>query len=584
MTTPAIHYRIEAAHPHAHLYEVTLTVAQPAALQRVSLPVWIPGSYLVREFSRHLQGLSARQGRRVLGVQALDKCTWEVACSPGVALVLRYQVYAFDPSVRTAYLDARRGFFNGTSLCLRVEGQEDQPHELTLAPVKGHADWRAATALEALEVDGQGFGNYFAPDYDALVDAPFELGLFWQGEFTAGGIAHRFVVTGALPSFDGHRLIADTEKICQAALTFWHGETPEGAPHRHYLFILHAVDDGYGGLEHRESTALICGRRDLPRQGDTRRSDGYITLLGLISHEYFHTWNVKRLRPDVFARYDYTRENYTELLWFFEGFTSYFDDLLLRRAGLIDDQDYLKLLNTTVQAVLNTPGRKVQSVAQASFDAWVKYYRMDENTINATVSYYTKGALVGLCLDLQLRQEGQSLDALMRALWQRCEAGPMSEADLRAALTALTGRDWDAELTQWVHGTEELPLAQLLPTQGVKIEAEPAPLAQRLGVKVGEAGGQLVIKQVLRGSAAEQAGLSAGDEWIGVEIGPKSQAQAWRVRKLDDVATYLGSATQCVVLVARDQQLLRLGLHLPEACSVWKLRYESERHSTWPGA
>ncbi len=323
--------------------------------------------------------------------------------------------------------------------------------------------------------------------------------------------------------------------------------------------MLNAVADGYGGLEHRNSTALICGRRDLPRQGEPRASEGYTTLLGLISHEYFHTWNVKRLRPAEFATYDYSRENYTELLWFFEGFTSYYDDLLLRRAGLIDDATYLKLITKTINQVLQTPGRAVQTVAQASFDAWVKYYRQDENTPNATVSYYTKGSLVALCLDLALRREGKTtLDAVMRALWARTAGGPMAEADLRAVLEQLAGRSFDSELAQWVHSTSELPLADLLAAHGVTLKAEAPQLAQRLGLRVAE-NHSVQVKTVLRGGAAEKAGMAAGDEWLGLEV----QGQGWRIGKLDDVTFYAGTETALTAIVARDGRLLRLPLALP---------------------
>ncbi len=581
----ALHYRVEAADPHAHLFAVTLTIPSPAARQVVSLPVWIPGSYLVREFARHLQGLRAQQGRRQLTVTQLDKCSWQIDARPGQALTLRYEVYAFDNSVRAAWLDARRGFFNGTSLCLRVHGQENQPHRLQLQPVKGHADWQAATGLAAVKTDKRGFGLYQAADYDELVDCPVELGRFWSGQFKACGIPHRFVVAGALPSFDGARLLADTQKICEAEIRFWHGQGAQAgrkAPHKNYLFMLNAVNEGYGGLEHRNSTALICGRRDLPRVGEKKTSEGYTTLLGLISHEYFHTWNVKRLRPDVFARYDYTRENFTPLLWFFEGFTSYFDDLLLRRAGLIDDATYLQLLGKTIAQVQQTPGRHVQSVAQASFDAWVKYYRQDENTPNATVSYYTKGALVALCLDLTLRAEGHTLDALMRELWKRCQAGPMREQDVLDALQVLTGRSWQKELQAWVHGTAELPLAQLLEAQGVRIHAEPVKCAQHLGLRHADANGSVQVKAVLRGSAAERAGLAAGDEWLGLEVGARGQGGHWRVGKLADVPELLGKERKAVALVSRDKQLLRLPLVVPQQSTVWRLEMAADRSSRWP--
>lgn len=561
----SVHYRVEAAQVHAHLFRVTLAIAQPAAQQQVSLPVWIPGSYLVREFSKNLQKLAAKQDDRAIAVRQLDKCTWEVDCVPSSPLVLTYEVYAFDNSVRTAWLDSQRGFFNATSLCLRVHGQEHMVHSLDLAPVQEQPQWKAATGLAAYRVNKRGFGVYLATDYDELADCPVELGDFWDAEFKAGGVPHRIVVAGAAASFDGPRLLADLQKICETEIRFWHDRRKP--PFNYYLFMLNTVDDGYGGLEHRNSTALIAARRDLPRVGDPRQTDGYVQLLGLISHEYFHTWNVKRLRPAEFAHYDYTRENYTQLLWFFEGFTSYYDDLLLRRAGVIDDATYLKLLNKTINQVLQAPGREVQSVAQASFDAWVKYYRSDENTPNATISYYTKGALVALCFDLTLRAEGQaSLDDAMRALWARCLGGPMSEGDFAAVLKELGGRAFTREIAAWVHGTKELPLEELLRTQGVQVVPEPAQWQQRLGLRASETGGSIVLKNVLRGGAAEAAGMAAGDEWIGVEAG----GQAWRLAKVDDLQLYAGKHRKLTALVARDRRLLTLELALPPA-TTWRL-------------
>jgi predicted metalloprotease with PDZ domain len=564
--TAAVCFRVEAADPAAHLFHVTLTIAQPQASQRLSLPVWIPGSYLVREFSRHLQRLVARQDGKALPVQQLDKCSWQVDGVPSSPLVLTYEVYAFDNSVRAAWLDSQRGFFNGTSLCLRVHGQERTEHHLEIVPPPQQPHWEAATALMPLKGTRRGFGTYAAGDYDELVDSPVEMGHFYSGEFKAAGVPHRFVVSGVAESFDGERLLADAQKICESQIRFWHDRKKPG--HKNYLFMLNAVDDGYGGLEHRNSTALIASRRDLPRRGDSRLTDGYVTLLGLISHEYFHTWNVKRLRPAEFARYDYGHENYSQLLWFFEGFTSYYDDLVLRRAGLIDDATYLKLLTKTCNQVLQTPGREVQSVAQASFDAWVKYYRQDENTGNATVSYYTKGALVALCFDLALRAEGHaSLDDVMRALWTRCKAGPMTEADFAAVLKELGGRAFTRELAGWVHGTRELPLKELLERHGVAVLEEPAALQQRLGMRTSEANGSLQLKAVLRGSAAEQAGMAAGDEWVGIEAG----GQAWRMARLDDVNLYAGSHRKVAAIVARDRRLLRLELNLPAAATTWRL-------------
>ena len=590
---------VEVADAHAHLYRVTLRIARPAAVQRLSLPVWIPGSYLVREFARHLQGFEARQAGRVRKWTQVDKCSWEVQADSTQPLEVTYLVYALDNSVRTAWLDASRGFFNGTSLCLRVEGQEQQPHTLEVPRPAGLPRWQLATGLRPAKVlPAHGFGLYRAADYDELADSPVEMGAFWSGSFTACGVRHRVVVAGAAPSFDGARLLADSRRICETAIRFWHAAPGSSTlahkpPQQDYVFMLNVVDDGYGGLEHRNSTALICARKDLPRlatakaAAPVRPPEGYTTLLGLISHEYFHTWNVKRLRPAEFARYDYTQENYTRLLWFFEGFTSYYDDLLLRRAGLLDDAAYLKLLTKSLNQVLQTPGRKVHSVAQASFEAWTKYYRQDENTPNITVSYYTKGAAVGLCLDLSLRAAGGStLDAVMRGLWQRCGAGPMCEQDLLDELQALTGRDWTPEIRAWVHGTAELPLQALLEQRGVAVLEEPAQPAQALGLRVAE-GNAVQVKVVLRDGPAQRAGMAAGDEWLGVEVPAKARQapSAWRLQRLEDLALFTVPGTEVVALVARDRRLLRLPLRLPAASQTWRLAVrDAAKVTAWLGA
>jgi predicted metalloprotease with PDZ domain len=590
MSTVAVCYSLRLLDPQAHLFAITLTIKQPTALQRVSLPVWIPGSYLVREFAKNLQQLQAYQGSKKVALVQLDKSSWQVACTTDHPLVLRYEIYAMDNSVRTAWFDTERGFFNGTSVFLQVEGQQGEVHELDLMTNKALPAWQVATALTPVKITKAGFGKYRAANYDELVDAPVTMGKFWSGSFAANGIPHRFVVAGAPPTFDGARLLADTKTICETEIKFWLGaktgaRSASKPPHQDYLFMLNAVDDGYGGLEHRSSTALICKRKDLPRLGDpalTRggtqsidlkamQAEGYTTLLGLISHEYFHTWNVKRLRPTEFRQYDYARENYTQLLWFFEGFTSYYDDLLLRRGGLIDNAAYLKRLNTTINQVLQTPGRKVQSVAQASFDAWVKYYRPDENTPNATVSYYTKGSLVALCLDLTLRCEGKTtLDMVMRGVWLRCAGGPMTQDDLTSVLVELAGRSFAEEIAIWVHGTTDLPLKPLLVAQGLTVVEDPAPMVERLGLRVTENSG-IQIKTVLRGGAAERAGFAADDKWFGLEVGNGKLATRWCLTKLDEIMLYAGSATTVGAWVERDKRMLKLSLTLPQSVTTWRL-------------
>ena len=592
-----ITYRIEVADAHAHLFRVSVTVRRPLPEQRLSLPVWIPGSYLVREFARHVSALRATQGGVERPLLQLDKASWLARCEGRGALVVSYLVYAFDTSVRAAFLDASRGFFNGTGLCLRVEGSEALPQRLELPALP--AGWQVATALRPVKVDAAGRGSYEAADYDELVDHPVELGRFWRGNFTAGGVTHDYVVAGALPDFDADRLLADAKRICEAQIAFWHPDQPAQAgknakrgkpgkpvkpPFERYVFLHNLIEDGHGGLEHRASTALISPRRDMPArpsrpQDKPDSPEGYANLLGLISHEYFHTWNVKRLRPAEFARYDYTQENYTELLWFFEGFTSYYDDLFLVRSGLIDPARYLKLLARTVSGVLASPGRQVQSVARASFDTWIKYYRADENTPNATISYYTKGSLVALALDLTLRREGSgSLDAVMRRLWAVSSGGPRSaadgggprsaadgggpitEADIAAALQHVGGRSFDAELTAWVHGTADLPLPALLAAFGVAWTTDAPTLAQRLGLRVAESALTGVkVTQVLRGGAAEQAGMAVGDELLAVN--------GWRVRRLEDALRVITPGVAAPLWVGRDQRVLSLPLTLPAAVS-----------------
>ena len=309
-----ITYRVDARDVRAHLFHVTLTIAEPVAAQRLSLPVWIPSSYLVREFARHLSALSAHRGGHEVALRQLDKSTWVMQDSAPGMLEVRYSVYAFDTSVRAAFLDADRGFFNGTSVLLRVEGAEARPHRLELDALP--EGWAVATTLAPEAVDAAGRGRYLAGDYDELVDHPVELGRFWRGRFVAAGVPHDFVVAGALPDFDGERLLADAARLCEAQIAFWHGRGAGRPPFERYLFLLNAVDDGHGGLEHRASTALIAPRRDLPRRAARAgealgaaadQGDGYIALLGLVSHEYFHAWNVKRMRPRDFERYDYAR-------------------------------------------------------------------------------------------------------------------------------------------------------------------------------------------------------------------------------------------------------------------------------------
>ncbi|MDR5758223.1 PDZ domain-containing protein [Caballeronia sp. LZ035] len=528
-----VHYSIVPKKPAAHCFEVTLTVAEtdPAG-QRFMLPVWIPGSYMIREFARNIVTLQAfnAAGRKV-AIDKIDKHAWQAAPVEG-PLTLRYEVYAWDLSVRAAHLDDSIGFFNATSVFLAVEGQSGAPCVIDIQPPEGGAyrNWRVGTALrEARGTKRYGFGTYEADNYDELADHPVTLGEFALGSFTAHGVKHDIVISGRVVNLDMNRLQADLKRVCEAQIALFEPRTKR-APMDRYVFMTLAVGDGYGGLEHRASTALICNRTDLPVQGRPDLSDGYRTYLGLCSHEYFHTWNVKRIKPATFAPYDLSQENYTTLLWLFEGFTSYYDDLMLVRSGLITAGDYFSLLGKTIGGVLRGAGRFKQSVAQSSFDAWVKYYRADENAPNAIVSYYQKGSLVALAFDLSIRAQTdnrKSLDDVMRLLWQRYgrdfyhgKARGIREEDVEALFAEATGADLRALFRDGVRGTRDLPLDALLEPFGIALAPDlpgnGAALKPTLGVRV-RGGAECALAVVHEGGAAQKAGLSAGDVLVAID-------------------------------------------------------------------
>ena len=543
---PPIRYRITPVDPNAHLFEVACTVADPDSEgQRFRLPVWIPGSYLVREFARHFVSVAAAGAGGPVAISKEAKDTWRAAPCAG-PLTVTARVYAYDLSVRTAYLDATRGYFNGPSVFLCPDGRSGRACEVEIAPPAGgaFAAWRVATTLPSAGAAEFGFGAYRAADYDELIDHPVEMSAFAHVRFTAGGVPHDIAVSGRQRA-DLDRFARDLARVCQWQCDLFGGAAGAAAPFDRYLFQVAAVGDGYGGLEHRASTSLVCRRDELPQPGAAAIDDGYLNLLGLASHEYFHSWNVKRIKPAAFAPYDLARENYTRQLWVFEGFTSYYDDLALVRSGVIDAKRYLELLGRTITTVLRTPGRHAQSVAESSFDAWIKYYRQDENTPNAVVSYYTKGALVALALDLQLRSRGTSLDQLMRTLWERHGRTGIGvpEGRVEALACELGGPGLADFFARCVHGTEDPPLAALLGEFGVTFNLRPAeggsdrggtpgkapdgathegpasaPARERswLGGRFGS-GHEPKLVHVFAGGPLQQAGLSAHDTIVAVD-------------------------------------------------------------------
>ncbi len=531
-----VRYRIAVASAEAHLFDVRMQVDAAAPQGHLlRLPAWIPGSYMIRDFSRHIVRIEASCNGQPVLLTKLDKDSWQAAPTDG-PLEVRYEVYAYDLSVRGAYLDATRGFFNPSSLCLYAEGLQHGAHEVDVRAPKASAlrAWRLACALNAVKVDKAGFGRYLAKDYDALIDHPFELGDFEEVSFKACGVPHRLVLSGRHHHADLKRLARDAKQICESQIRLF----GKPAPFEHYLFLLYVGGGLYGGLEHRNSTALMADRDDLPKLGDDGLSDGYLQLLGLISHEYFHNWNVKRIKPAAFVPYDLTRENHTRLLWAFEGVTSYYDDLTLLRAGLIDAPRYLGLLARTVTSVLRGSGRLKQTLEASSFDAWTKYYKQDENSPNAIVSYYAKGALAALALDLTIRRDSDgrhSLDDVMRALWLReREAGQgIGEDEWEAIARKTTGLPLAGFFEQALRSTSDLPLAELLVTQGVTlqlvaaasgadrggVETRAAKSGARvtLGVKCAPEASGVRLMQVFDDGAAQRAGLSGGDVMVALD-------------------------------------------------------------------
>ncbi|KVT83841.1 peptidase M61 [Burkholderia territorii] len=531
MTQP-IRYSIAPKDLAAHLFEVSVTVADPDPEgQHFSLPVWIPGSYLVREFARNIVTLAAfNDAGRKVRIAKTDKNTWRAAPVSG-ALTLRYDVYAWDLSVRSAYLDESGGFFNATAVFLSVAGREDAPCEVDIAKPAGAAfrTWRVGTSLpEGRGTRRYGFGAYRASNYDELADHPVTIGEFALATFDAHGVPHDIVIAGRVTQLDMERLRADLKRVCDAQIALFEPKSKK-APMDRYVFMTLAVSDGYGGLEHRASTALICNRTDLPVKGRPETTEGYRTYLGLCSHEYFHTWNVKRIKPAAFVPYDLARENYTSLLWLFEGFTSYYDDLMLVRCGLMSQDEYFAALGRTIGGVLRGTGRLKQSVAESSFDAWIKYYRQDENATNAIVSYYTKGSLVALAFDLAIRAQTRnrkSLDDVMRLLWQRYgrefyrgkQAG-VEEDEVEALIEEATGVALGRLFADAVHGTRDLPLAELLAPFGVTLAPEVAPGAAAkptIGARL-RGGADCTLAAVYEGGGAHRAGLSAGDTLIALD-------------------------------------------------------------------
>ncbi len=531
--TQAIQYCIEPFDLNGHLFRVSMTVSDPDKNgQLFRLPAWIPGSYMIREFAKNIVQIRATCQNRTIRLHKIDKHTWQAEPSDG-PVTLSYEVYAWDLSVRSAHVDQTHAFFNGSSVFLEAVGLENRPHivDIKKPDSPDTLTWRVITALPEHKASRYGFGTYMAKDYDELIDSPVEMGNFMLGQFEACGVPHEIAITGKVPNLDLKRIEDDLRKICETEIAFFEPETRK-APVSRYVFFVMVVKNGYGGLEHRASTALLCSRSSLPAKNRAENpaqkiDEDYLQFLGLCSHEYFHTWNVKRIKPAVFAPYDLQQETYTRLLWMFEGFTSYYDDLTIVRSSITDVSTYLHQIAQTINNVLRGHGRFKQSLAEASFDAWIKYYRQDENTPNALVSYYTKGSLVALALDLTIRLgtgNSKSLDDVMRALWHRYgrdfydgKNSGITDTEAEAIIEEISGLDLQEFFRKYIYGTTELSLADLFFSFGVSMNDANIDVKPGLDIRVKRSGSDCLVTHVFEGGAAHRAGISAGDVLLAID-------------------------------------------------------------------
>ena len=514
----SFYYQVGMSLPASHLFEVTLRVSNwRSQTLDLKMPVWTPGSYLVREYARHVQNFSARNGQSKLISRKLSKNYWQVDTEGVSEIEVSYRVYANDLTVRTNHLDSTHGYFNGAALFFFVPGLEQQAIEVKIVPPQ--SDWQIATTLPKVEnkVD-----TFVAKNFDTLVDTPFEIGIHSVHDFTILGKPHSLVVWGQ-GNAKPEQIIADTTKVIEVE-----AEMFGGLPYEQYLFLLHLSGSGYGGLEHKD-----CCTLNYPRFGFRDRQK-YERFIQLVAHEFFHLWNVKRIRPKVLERFNYEAESYTTSLWFCEGTTSYYDILIPLRAGIYDRQACIKNLSDDINKYLNINGRKVQPLGESSYDAWIKLYRRNEYSDNNQISYYLKGQFVSLLIDLRIRAKHQnrcSLDDVMRLMWSRfgeAEVG-FSEEQLRDIIAEVAEENLDDFFNLCIETTEELPFDKYLAPFGLYLKTVAESDLPYLGIKVLSENNREVIKFVATESPAALAGIDAKDELLAID-GIKADAKSLNER------------------------------------------------------
>lgn len=588
-----VRYQLSLLDPVSHYYQVTIDVnpwsSEPLEFM---MPAWIPGSYMIRDFARNLQRFEASDPTGPLAWQQLNKQQWRVP-HQGQPVRIQYLVYAFDLSVRANYFNDEVAVINPVACCLEVVG--GSRCELMITAPDAYPHWRVATGLtRAQTTDFASFGLYLADSYQQLIDCPLLCGELLLDTFVLDEIPHHVVVVGGYQP-DMPRFSRELQQICATQRQVF-GELP--ADLTEYWFLTWAVDKGYGGLEHRNSTLLLCNRFDLPNpQAPMQQSDEYITLLGLCSHEYFHTWWVKRARPKALLNYQLAAEQYTDQLWLYEGFTSYFDDYALVKCGLITVEKYLQLVSESITRVTRASSQLHQSLAASSLNAWTMYYKQDENAQNAVVNYYAKGALVALCLEARLQQQQLSLTGFMQACWQafgKNESGSDWDSLAAVLLEYSQNAGLVAELWHWVHQTGALPLEQSLATLGLSVAWRPAlhhhdvSGAKSFVVEPRSFGAWfefkpegMAVSAVAEHSPAKRAGIMAGDLIIAVN-GLKMTEQNWR-----EVTQRSAGDADLHLHLFRQQRLLSLVLKAePAATTVAVLSTDVSKASllqTWLG-
>lgn len=551
-----LRYTLSMPAPHTHYFEVE---AELSGVKKnyidFTLPVWAPGSYLVREFAKNVESFTATdKSGKALRSEKIDKNTWRVYSNKADVVRARYDVYAYELSVRTSFLDASHGYVNGTSVFMYPEGYEKEGGTLVVKP---YAGWnKVSTGMKST-----GNFTYTFPNYDILADSPLEIGNHAVYTFTTAGVPHEVAMYGE-GNFDPKQLMADMQKVTTEAVSVI-GELPVDR----YVFIVHNLNRGGGGLEHLNSTTLQTSRWNYGTEA------GYNGFLALVAHEYFHLWNVKRLRPLPLGPFDYNQENYTDLLWVSEGITSYYDDLIVRRSGFTSPQRYLDVVAGSINSVENTPGNKVQAVAEASFDAWIKYYRHTENSNNAEVSYYTKGGVLGHLLNMEIMEAtngDKTLDDVMRAMYNRYykQLGRgFKEEELKAEIEKVSGRNMDAFFRDYVNGTKTPEYNSYFDAAGLRlVNVNEGSNTPSWGAATSVSDGKVLVRGVNRGSSAYAGGLNVNDEIVAIN--------GYRVgNDIDSFVNRLSVGDSVSVVVAREGRLETLNFPIVKDMSV-RFRFE----------